>query len=114
MANYKPNTPFNVPLFLFIPTYTSIKGSSKKNYTKNGELIFCSFRTFGGTEKVVSDVLSVENTAVVETWFRPDIKADCQLEDVNGVRYEILGTPENINQRNQYLKFKMRAIRGGA
>lgn len=114
MANYRPSGPFNVPMFLFIPTYTTAKGSSKKNYPKNGELIFGSFRTFGGTEKVVNDTLAIENTAVVETWFRPDIKADCQLEDVNGLRYEILGAPENINQRNQYLKFKIRAIRGGA
>lgn len=114
MANYKPSGPFDVPMFLFIPTATTIKGSTKKAYPEEGELIYCTFRTFGGTEKVVNDVLTVENTAVIETWFRPDIKADCQLEDSAGLRYEILGTPENINQRNQYLKFKIRAIRGGA
>jgi hypothetical protein len=114
MANYRPSGPFNVPMFLFIPMRMTAKGSSKKIYPESGELIFVSFRTFGGTEKIVNDILTVENTAVVETWFRPDIKADCQLEDVNGLRYEILGTPENINQRNQYLKFKIRAIRGGA
>lgn len=114
MANYRPSGPFNVPMFLFVPTSTTIKGSTKNIYPETGELIYCSFRTFGGTEKVVNDVLVVENTAVIETWFRPDIKADCQLEDANGIRYEILGTPENINQRNQYLRFKIRAIRGGA
>jgi hypothetical protein len=56
----------------------------------------------------------VENTAVVETWYRPDIKANCVLEDMNGLRYEILGTPENISMQNQFLKFKIRAIKGGA
>lgn len=114
MANYRPSGPFNVPMFLFIPTSTTAKGSTKNIYPESGELIYCTFRTFGGTEKVVGDVLAVENTAVIETWFRPDIKANCQLEDVDGLRYEILGTPENINQRNQYLRFKIRAIKGGA
>jgi len=114
MANYKPSGPFNVPLFLFVPTSTTVKGSPKKVYPNEGELIYCSFRTFGGTEKVVNDLLTVEDTVIIETWFRPDIKSDCRLKDEGGVEYEILGTPENINQRNQYLKFKMRAIRGGA
>ena len=77
-------------------------------------MIYCSFRTFGGTEKVVNGVLSVENTAVIETWYRPDIKSDCILRDLNGVDYEILGTPENLNVRNQFMRIKIRAIQGGA
>lgn len=111
---YKVNGPFNVPLYVFIPKIVTAKGSTKKVYSNEGEIIYCSFRTFGGTEKVVNDVLTVESTAVIETWFRPDIKADCKIKDAAGVEYEILGTPENINMQNQFLKFKMRAVRGGA
>lgn len=114
MAEYKPKGPFNVPMFLFIPTTTTKKCSTKKIYSENGELIYCTFRTFGGTQRVNNDILIIEDTAVIETWFRPDIKADCRLKDADGIEYEILGTPENINKRNQYLKFKIRAIRGGA
>lgn len=114
MAEYRPKMPFNVPMFLFIPETVTAKGSTKKTYPENGILIYCSFRTFGGTEKVVNGVLSVENTAVIETWFRPDIKSDCRLRDLNDINYEILGTPENINMQNQFMKIKIRAIRGGA
>lgn len=114
MAHYKPSGPFNVPMFLYIPTLVEKKGSSKKVYPEEGELIYCTFRTFGGTEKTSNDLLVIEDTATIETWFRPDIKADCKLQDTDGIEYEILGTPENINKRNQYLKFKIRAIRGGA
>jgi hypothetical protein len=114
MAEYRPKGPFNVPLFVFIPTIKSAKGSDKKFYPEEGQVIYCSFRTFGGTEKIVNDVLTLEDTAVIETWFRPDIKADCKIKDAGGTEYEILGTPENINMRNQYLRFKIRAIRGGA
>lgn len=114
MASYKPSGPFNVPMFLFIPIETESKGSAKKIYPDEGELIYCSFRTFGGTERIVNDVLTIEDTAIIETWYRPDIKSNCKLKDVDRIEYEILGTPENINKRNQYLKFKIRAIRGGA
>lgn len=111
---YRPNSPFTVPMFLLIPTTTKAKGSEKNVYPETGLRINCSFRTFGGTEKTVDDVISVENTAVIETWYRPDIKANCELEDVDGLRYEILGTPEDIEQRHQFLRFKIRAIKGGA
>lgn len=114
MSNYRPSEPFTVPMFVFIPEIKTVKGSTKKHYPAEGELIYCSFRTFGGTEITSNDVLSVEDTATIETWYRPDIKSDCILQDVDGVKYEILGTPENINKRNQILKFKVRSIRGGA
>lgn len=110
---YRPNEPFAVPMFLFIPTVTTVKGSAKKTYPAQGEQIFCRFRTFGGTETTVNGVLVVENTATVETWYRPDIKSDCVLKDVSGLSYEILGTPEDIEQRHQFLRFKVRAIKGG-
>lgn len=114
MKTYRPNGPFNVPMFLFVPSMIEKKGSSKKIYPDEGELIYCTFRTFGGTEKIVNDVLAIEDTAVIETWYRPDIKSDCKLKDTDGIEYKILGTPENINKRNQYLRFKIKAIRGGA
>ena len=114
MANYRPNEPFTVPMFLYIPEYKTAKGSTKKVYPTSRELFYCSFRTFGGTEKIVNDVLTVEDTAVIETWYRPDIKSNCIIENSDGLRYEILGTPENINMRNQILRFKVRTIKGGA
>lgn len=111
---YRPNSPFTVPMFLLVPTTTTAKGSTKNTYPETGVRINCIFRTFGGTEKTVDGVITVENTAVIETWYRPDIKSNCELEDVDGLRYEILGTPEDIEQRHQFLRFKIRAIKGGA
>lgn len=113
MATYKPNTPYNVPVTLLTPTTKTVKGVLKKVYPETGETVFCSARTFGGTEKLVNGVIVVDNTATVETWYRPDIKADCRFL-IDGIPYEILGTPENINMRNQYMNVKVRAIKGGA
>lgn len=113
MANYRPSAPFNVPMFLFSPKTKVIKGVAKKIYPDNSDLIYCSFRTFGGTESKSNGVLVVEDTAIIETWYRPDIKSDCILKNENGDSYEILGTPENINMRNQIMKFKIRKVSGG-
>ena len=112
MADYKPHTPYNVPVTLLKATIEVSKGVRKKVYTNSGDMIFCSVRTFGGTERIINDVLVLENTATIETWYRPDITADCRFI-INGVPFEIIGEPENVNMRNQYLIVKARAIKGG-
>ena len=110
---YKLTIPFNVSLTLQTATTTTVKGSTKKTYTDT-ETIFCSFRTFGGTERTSNDALVVENTAVVETWYNPNITSDNRVKTADGGVYEILGTPENIEMRCQFMRFKIREIRGGA
>ncbi len=114
MSEYKPSAPFTVPLYLLIPIVKTAKGSTKSKYPETGDLIYCSFKTFGGTEVNTNGILTVENTAVIETWYRPDIKANCRFKTADGLIYEVLGTPENINQRNQYLKLKIKSVEGGA
>lgn len=114
MADYKPNTPYNVAFFLLVPDgYKSIKGVRTKVFKKELEPRYCSFRSFGGTERVVNNVLVVEDTAIIETWYDPAITAGCNIQ-VDDLQYEILGTPENINMRGQYMRFKIRCIEGGA
>lgn len=114
MADFKPSL-FDTPLILLIPTWETIKGVRKKVYPTDGELIYASFKTYGGTEKEVNGIYSIEDTANVETWYRPDVKSDCRvmIAGTNAI-YEIINEPENINMRNQYLKFKVRRIKGGA
>ena len=116
MAEYIPRLPFTTPLFLLIPTYANIKGTTIKKYPslEDSIRINASFKTYGGTEATVNGVYTVIDTANIETWFRPDIKSDCIIATTDGARYEILGEPENINMRNQFLKFKVRRAKGGA
>lgn len=117
MTEYRPSLPFSVPLKLLIPTYTTKQGVKVKTFPtlENGILIFGTFKTYGGTESTDNGLLSVENTANIETWYRSDIKSDCVIALADsGAMYEILGEPENINMRNQYMKFKVRRIKGGA
>ncbi len=114
MAEYRPSIPFSTPMYLFIPKYVTVKGSTKKVFPETGELIYCSFKSYGGTERTTNDLYTIEDTANIETWFRPDITSECVLDTPDGARYEIMNEPENINMRNQFLKFKIRRVKGGA
>lgn len=122
MSRYKPSLPFNVPLVLLAPTTTSVSGVSKKSFPtvqealQNEDNIFYgNFKTYGGTERDVNGVYSIENTANVETWFRPDIQSNCRVaRAIDGAIFEIINEPENIEMRNQFLKFKVRRVKGGA
>lgn len=120
---YRPNeaSQMTTPLRLQVPKYATYNGVSKKTYETVDGVIMANFKTFGGTEKEVNGVLVIEDTAQIVCWFRPDIKSNCRVvildgnEDTKNARcYEILGEPENIELRNQFLKFKGRRVKGGA
>ena len=117
MANFKPSTPFAVPMMLLEPSYNTVSGVPTKTFPTldQGVLFYGSFKTYGGTEREINGLYSVIDTATIECWFRPDIKSDCRIGiPATNAIYEILGEPENINMRNQYLKIKVQRVKGGA
>lgn len=117
MAHFKPSAPFTAAMILLIPTYDKIQGVEKKTFpdTTKGSIFYGNFKTYGGTETEVNGLYSILDTAYIETWFRPDIKSDCRVYVTdNGGTYEIIDEPENIELRNQFLKFRVRRVKGGA
>lgn len=117
MAEYRPALPFSTPMILLIPTYYTKSGGVRTKVlpdVEKGETIFGTFKTYGGTEMAVDGVYSISDTAEIETWFRPDINSDCVIVLAStGAKFQILNEPENIYQRNQFLKFKVKRIKGG-
>lgn len=89
-------------------------GVSQKSYKDVDGVVMVNFKTYGGTEKTDNGILSIEETAQIVCWYRPDIKSDTRVVLLQtGAIYEILGEPENIEMRNMFLKFKIRRIKGG-
>lgn len=119
---YRPDLSNPIPLLLLIPNDQTIKGVSTKTYPTieqalldNNNIFYGSFKTYGGTEKFVNGVYSIEDTATIDTWFRPDIKSDCRIVRLNdNAIFNILNEPEDIDQRHQFLKFKVKRIKGNA
>lgn len=117
MARYRPSKPFDTPMLLYVATGTAnVLGSVKHTYAAQGILFFGSFATYGGTEREVNGVRVVEDTATVETWYRPEFAASGRVALANapGKLYEIVGEPENIEQRNQFTVMKLKRVQGGA
>lgn len=109
------------PMKLQVPTSSAAYGVAEKKWTDVADVLMVNFKSYGGTERTDNGVISVEDTASIVCWYRPDIKSDCRLVLLDGTEntanakiYEILGEPENLELRNQFLKFKIRRIKGGA
>lgn len=103
------------PLELQAPVSAYVGGVLKKTYSAVSGVVMSNFATYGGTETTANGLLSVEDTATITTWFRPDIKSDCRVKRLDtGAVYEVIGEPENIEARNMFLVFKVRRVKGGA
>lgn len=102
------------PYMRLVATKTLVNGVTVKTYEPDGIVHLCNFSTYGGTERDVNGLLSVEDTAQVVTWYEPNLKSgDCIRILTTNVDYEIIGEPENIELRNQEMMFKVRRIKGG-
>ena len=122
---FRPNeaAQMTTALRLQVPKYETFNAVNIKTYKDIEGVIMANFKTFGGTEKNDNGILAIEDTAQIVCWFRPDIKSNCRFillaagfnekGQPNAV-YEVLGEPENIEMRNQFLKFKVRRVKGGA
>ncbi len=119
---YKANEPYTTTMYLLKPTIKMSKGTSQKTFQKcaDAAVINCLFKTFGGTVKTsgsendINGIISVVDTAIVETWYNPDITSECRLALDDNNQYEILGNPENISMRNKTMKIRLKKIAGGA
>ena len=129
MSDFRLEIKNPIPLILLTPiSIKKINGVNKKEYpliedalkekdenNKPINLFFGSFKTYGGTEKNINGIYSIEDTANIETWYRPDITSDCRIARASdNAIFDIINEPEDINQRHQFLKFKIRRIKGGA
>lgn len=112
MFQLKPE--FNVPAQILIPTTKKVNGVAQKTFEES-DMIFVSAKSYGGTEKVINDMYVIEDTMSIETWYNPKITSDCNLRLLDdGSEWEIINSPENIDRRNQFLKFKIKRIKGKA
>lgn len=109
---YTPSYPFLTPALILKGEYRKVNGVNVKTFTET-DLIYVSAKSYGGTEREVNGKLVIEDTMVIETWYHPEITSTdaIKLLDDNS-EWEILNSPEDIDRRHQFLKFKVRRIVG--
>lgn len=90
---------------------TTVNGAPKVSYeTAEPATDFCNWKSRGGTENTQSGTLVVEDTATITMWYRPDINQKDRLLLHNNpeLAYDVVGPPENVEQRNMYLILKVK------
>lgn len=119
--DYQPNLPFDTPALHLKRSAKpeKINGVNQYTYTEAAEPFFCSAKSYGGTEKQVNGVTVIEDTWQIDAFYNPDFgKGDkIRFLDEKGAdgkyrEYEVLASPENIDRRGQYMRFKVLAIGG--
>ncbi|MBR5835580.1 MAG: hypothetical protein IKY66_05385 [Bacteroidales bacterium] len=109
---YRPSGLFNVPAMILKGQYVKVNGVKTKEFA-DGEVIFVSAKSYGGTERIINDQVIVEDTIEIETWYRPDITSIDGLRLLDDAsEWEIVNHPEDIERRHQWLKFKIRRMVG--
>lgn len=112
MKQYQATVPFNVPALHLKRTTKKVNGINKETFTE-GTAFFCSAKSYGGTEKVVNGVYVIEDTWQIDAWFNPTFGKGDRIRFLDdNTEYEILASPENINRRGQYMRFKVVRISG--
>ena len=115
MARFKNELAnFNTKVQLQVSEKTTFRGATTKKYV-DSDTFNCSWKSKGGTEVLIDNVWVIIDTAEIECWYNPKIKADCRLVNLKTNEiYNIKGEPENVDGLNQFMKFKVEKIRGGA
>lgn len=109
---YQPHAPFNVPCMLLKRSVNKVNGTNQPTYVEK-TMFYCSAKSYGGTEKVVNNVYVVEDTWTIDTWYNPDFGKGDRIRFLDDKsEYEMLASPENINRRGQYMRFKVVRIGG--
>lgn len=111
---YLQNSDYRIPVKLLKGHYENSRGINTKKYTETETVFNVSCKSYGGTEKTVNNVIVIEDTMIIETWYRKDVTSmdAIQFLDDDSI-YEVINNPENINRANKVLVFKVRRYDGG-
>ena len=115
---YQPQVPFTVPAMHLKRKTKKVNGVNQESFTEGG-MFYCSAKSYGGTEKTVNGVYVIEDTWTIDTWFNPAFEKGDKIRFLDEVgddgkypEFEVLASPENINRRGQYMRFKVSRIGG--
>ena len=113
MKDYKPDLPFNVLFHILSLNKVFINGVNSQQYQEIDDSFYCSVKSYGGTEKTINGAYVIEDTIIVDTWYTDKLKSKDRIKLLEtGEIYEIMNTPEDINRRHKWMKFKAVRIHG--
>lgn len=110
---YVPNAVLNVPARIWHCAYVRQNGVQTASYTPDDDILWIGVKSYGGTEKTVDGVYSVEDTIEVTGYYTPNLKSSDRIQLLgDGSFWEVLNTPENIDMRGAFMRLKCRRYHG--
>lgn len=94
------------------PMNETVNGRTRQTYVESGKLKGL-FKLKGTSEINANGVLVVNDKTSFITWWKTDL-ASGDILNINGVDYQIIGTPENVELRGRYAIIQLEKIGGGA
>lgn len=89
-----------------------VNGRVTKQFTIVGNLRG-KFKQKGTAEATTNGLIVVNTKTTFTTWFKSTVTAT-DILTINGVDYEIIGDPENVEMRGRYMIINLEKISGGA
>lgn len=72
-----------------------------------------AFKQKSTGESVINGARAVTENTTFTTWWKDDFKAGDILE-INGIEFQVVGNPENVEMRSRYAVLTLSRIGGGA
>ncbi len=89
-----------------------VNGRTVKTYKEVGT-VKGKFKQKGTAETNANGLTVINEKTTFTTWFKADFAA-ADILTINGVDFEIIGAPENVEMRNRYAVITLERISGGA
>lgn len=110
---YVPSAVLNTPARIHVAVERRVNGVMSREYEPVDHVTWVSAKSYGGKEKVVDGVYSVEDTMDFVAYFDPQLTSTARLELLgDGSMWEIVNTPENTDLRGSFVRFKGRRLHG--
>lgn len=108
---YKPDVQqFATPITVQARTITIVNGQKKTTYANRyANQRLCGYKPFYGSEAIQAGQLGVVEGGTITTWYDAGIEPTDRII-LNGNAYDIMTPPENIENRNMYLTFKIKRV----
>lgn len=109
---YKIKDRLTTPIKILKQEKVNINGYIEiKNPEISEEVIWCVWKSYGGTETDIDGLSVFQDTATVECRYTPEIKQNDTIQNlITNNKYQIITVPDNINMMNQWLRFKVKRL----
>lgn len=95
-------------------TTQNVLGQTKKTYIDVPYTSVCNWSSYSSNERDINNIVGTEESATLTLWFDPAVKTDGRIIRLSDNQpFEIISA-ENVEQRNQIMIVRVRAVKGNA